>query len=296
MDYTVTESGASSSIPTPPVSPSIGNPSDGIPETGVIATVLGAYWFYQIAKEIQNVIIEASIIPSASTLNQLLSALQILFAPLANAITNVQVFGSTAASASFTPTKSRILISGVGGGGGGGGGLSGGTPMSGYAGGGGSAAAGILSGQLSCIPGAALTISIGVGGTGGAIGSAGANGSATTISGLPSQPGVIDGVFSINGGSGGNPGNSSAGYALGGALSSGSTSLTDLGSPGGIAYGYQPGAGGGTCLSPGAFPIIGSYPPTNTGNNGNSRGSGGAGGAPGYAGQNGGSGILIIEQ
>ena len=293
MDNRSFLSAASSIPPTPPSTSSTGYPIDGKPATGQPATIIGAYWFYQLGEEIRSIITAADITPSTSTLNQLLSAIQVLFAPRSDAITNTIVYGGID---TYTPIKNRFIISGVGGGGGGGGGLAGGTPVSGYAGAGGSSGSGLLSFRLVCTPGTILTITCGLGGNGGAIGEPGQDGVATTIAGLPSQPGVVDGVFTIGGGFGGNQGNSTLGYALGGPLAVYSGYLTDLGSPGGPAYGYQPGPGGGTCLSPPSFPIIGNYPGGGPGNNGNSRGSGGAGGAPGYAGQNGGTGILIIEE
>lgn len=75
MDNRKLLANAAASPPTPPASPSIGYPSNGNPASSIPAAVGGAYWFYQQAEELRNVILGASIVPSDTDLTQLLQAL-----------------------------------------------------------------------------------------------------------------------------------------------------------------------------------------------------------------------------
>lgn len=68
------------SPPAAPGSPSVGNPTDGSPGVQE-ATIPGAYSFYMLFKELENVITAAGLTPSANTLTQLLSAIPLLTVP-----------------------------------------------------------------------------------------------------------------------------------------------------------------------------------------------------------------------
>lgn len=72
-------SGANASPPAVPGTPSIGYPSGGVPGVSP-KTVPGAYWYHQVAEELRAVIVAGGQVPSQGTLNQLLTALQSLFA------------------------------------------------------------------------------------------------------------------------------------------------------------------------------------------------------------------------
>lgn len=79
MDLRAYQSGASATPPTAPSSPSIGYPTEGSPGT-TPASQPGAYWFHQLAEELRAIQVAAGVTPDKSTLNQLLTALQALFA------------------------------------------------------------------------------------------------------------------------------------------------------------------------------------------------------------------------
>jgi hypothetical protein len=75
MDASIFEAGASATAPTPPVSPSTGYPSNGNEALGIVATIPGAFSFYQILSELDNVIIGAGFARSTSDLTQLRQAI-----------------------------------------------------------------------------------------------------------------------------------------------------------------------------------------------------------------------------
>ena len=75
MDNRSFEAGAAASVPTAPASPSVGYPSDGNPLLGQPACVPGAYWFHQIGEELRGVITGSGLTPNASSLNQLVTAI-----------------------------------------------------------------------------------------------------------------------------------------------------------------------------------------------------------------------------
>lgn len=78
MDNRSWMSGGHGSAPSAPVSPSAGYPTDGNP--GVTPpTNPGAYWFHQVGEELRTVIAAGGVTPDASTLTQLLAALNVLF-------------------------------------------------------------------------------------------------------------------------------------------------------------------------------------------------------------------------
>ena len=76
MDNRAWLSGASSTAPTAPASPSEGYPTAGNISTATPATNPGAYWFHQIGEELRAIIAAAGETPSQSTLNQVLTAIQ----------------------------------------------------------------------------------------------------------------------------------------------------------------------------------------------------------------------------
>lgn len=65
------QSGAATSAPAAPPSPSNGFPTNGNPTTGTPATQPGAFWFHKISEELRNVIIAAGLTPSDADLTQL---------------------------------------------------------------------------------------------------------------------------------------------------------------------------------------------------------------------------------
>lgn len=74
------KSGASGTPPVAPAVPSLGFPTQGNPVAGVPATTPGAWWFHMITEELRNVILAAGISPDGSDTDQLLTALQAMFA------------------------------------------------------------------------------------------------------------------------------------------------------------------------------------------------------------------------
>ena len=78
MDSRYLSADASSSIPSPDDALAQGFPTEGNTDLGVLATRIGAWWFYQIGEEIRNCIIEAGITPDKTKVNQLAQAIRIL--------------------------------------------------------------------------------------------------------------------------------------------------------------------------------------------------------------------------
>ena len=72
------QSGASPTAPNRPASPSTGYPSAGNPGAGVAPTVPGPYWHHQIGEELRAVIAAAGLTPDATSLTQLLQAVNVL--------------------------------------------------------------------------------------------------------------------------------------------------------------------------------------------------------------------------
>jgi len=199
------------------------------------------------------------------------------------------------------------------GGGGQGGGYSGG--LSGAGGGGGSCREGVI----RVVPGASITVTVGVGGT---TGTSGTNGQAGTASKLTYNS--ID-IFTVDGGSGGQPGGtagagvgigtSGVAGASGGAGTSGSSAPTALwggvtyldqynlsgvaitGSAASIGGGFSTSGGGGggsSCFGTGGKGGGGNGNGGSCANGGVGAGGGGAGGGQGIAGCTGGNGQVDI--
>jgi hypothetical protein len=78
MDSRYLSADASASIPSPDNALAQGFPTEGNTDLGVLATRIGAWWFYQIGEEIRNCIIEAGITPDKTKVNQLAQAIRIL--------------------------------------------------------------------------------------------------------------------------------------------------------------------------------------------------------------------------
>ena len=111
MDH-IWESGAVSTAPLLPATPSSGYPAEG-----TSPTIPGAYWFYQITEEIRNAIIAAGIVPSANSVNQLAQAISIIGgqgSPGARYAINVLNFGAdpTGVNDSTSAIQSAITYAG----------------------------------------------------------------------------------------------------------------------------------------------------------------------------------------
>lgn len=78
MDSRYLSADASASIPSPDNALAQGFPTEGNTDLGVLATRIGAWWFYQIGEEIRNCIIAAGITPDKTKVNQLAQAIRIL--------------------------------------------------------------------------------------------------------------------------------------------------------------------------------------------------------------------------
>lgn len=81
MDLSHYEAGAVVGVPDAPASPSVGNPTNGNPQRAVPATTPGAYWFYQLQKELTHLLSEAGLAPAANDLTQLSQAITALSQP-----------------------------------------------------------------------------------------------------------------------------------------------------------------------------------------------------------------------
>jgi hypothetical protein len=86
MDLRSYQAGAAATAPPAPASPSVGFPTAGTPGS-VPATEPGPWWFHQQAEEARAILLAAGLTPSATVLNQLLTALQTLFAGKMTTIT-----------------------------------------------------------------------------------------------------------------------------------------------------------------------------------------------------------------
>ena len=75
MDLGSFEQGAAANPPPRPDAPSLGYPSGGDPLVGLAATTPGAYWFYQLQAELEQVLLGAGVTPSDSNLTQLHDAI-----------------------------------------------------------------------------------------------------------------------------------------------------------------------------------------------------------------------------
>ena len=78
MDSRYLSADASASIPSPDNALAQGFPTEGNTDLGVLATRIGAWWFYQVGEEIRNCIIAAGITPDKTKVNQLAQAIRIL--------------------------------------------------------------------------------------------------------------------------------------------------------------------------------------------------------------------------
>lgn len=96
------KSGASATPPTAPGVPSIGYATAGNPGGGIPATKPGEYWYHMITEELRAVVVAGGLTPAQGTLNQVLLAMQALFAPA----------GSVLTTASFTGSNQSLAASG----------------------------------------------------------------------------------------------------------------------------------------------------------------------------------------
>jgi hypothetical protein len=97
---------AAVAVPTRPVAPSV-----GFPQGGVTPTKPGAYWYYQIGEELRALIVAAGLAPDATTLTQVVKAINIL---TQNAGAIVCVAGGTAdaITGAYTPAIT-VLANGM---------------------------------------------------------------------------------------------------------------------------------------------------------------------------------------
>ncbi|HEX7906870.1 MAG TPA: hypothetical protein VF534_02090 [Paraburkholderia sp.] len=107
--YQIDSSGAASSMPTPGAAATPGFFTGGNPSTGTPATILDADWFNAVMMELVNIVTAAGLPPTKGTNNQVLTAVQDLFAAIGgnsaktfnvaassgpnNAVNQSQVFG-----------------------------------------------------------------------------------------------------------------------------------------------------------------------------------------------------------
>lgn len=66
---------AAAAAPSAAGATSVGNPTDGDSAQGILATAIGAYWFYQMYRELHAVLASAGIVPDVGTLTQLRDAI-----------------------------------------------------------------------------------------------------------------------------------------------------------------------------------------------------------------------------
>ena len=78
MDSRYLSADASASIPSPDNALAQGFPTEGNTDLGVLATRIGAWWFYQVGEEIRNCIIAAGITPDKTKVNQLAQAVRVI--------------------------------------------------------------------------------------------------------------------------------------------------------------------------------------------------------------------------
>lgn len=74
------KSGAVAAVPAAPASPSVGNPTEGDVVGGTPATVIGAYAFYMLFKELETVVEDGGLNPDADILTQVRDALRARYA------------------------------------------------------------------------------------------------------------------------------------------------------------------------------------------------------------------------
>jgi len=219
-------------LPTPAAAGTPGYFTDGNPGGGVAATELRSDFMNMLMMELLNVVEAAGIAPSKTTYNQVLDALNAMYAKLAGSasqtfsvapatspqhamqlgqatgrLLNVQVFTS---NGTYTPTVGTTKVRATLVGGGGGGGATSATASGSSAAAGGGAAGSAWQGIISN-PGV-QSVTVGAGGFGGSGGSGGTGG-ASSFGSLASVAGGLGGagvagtslVPGIIGG-GGNPG------------------------------------------------------------------------------------------
>ena len=69
------KSGASTTAPTAPASPSIGYPTSGDPVAGVPKTVPGPYLYHMLVEELRAIVVAGGLTPNHLVLNQVLTAI-----------------------------------------------------------------------------------------------------------------------------------------------------------------------------------------------------------------------------
>ena len=86
MDLKQYEKGAVDSKTTAPAAPTAGYPTNGDPATGQQATVPGAYWYYQIQAELDNLVKKAGLTPDHTRLTQLYEGVYKISMPVGSLI------------------------------------------------------------------------------------------------------------------------------------------------------------------------------------------------------------------
>lgn len=107
MDNRVWEDNASATPPAAPTTPSTGYPSDGDSAGGVEATTGGAYWFHQIGEELRAVIEAAALTPDETALDQMITALDLMYAP--RAVGKVEMFAMDTAPAGYLKANGALV-------------------------------------------------------------------------------------------------------------------------------------------------------------------------------------------
>lgn len=274
MDLSTYESGAVAAKPGAPTSPSSGYPTDGDPSSGTPATTPGAYWFYQMAEELNNLLTQAGVAPDHTKLTQLFDMLEARYAAKGIA-SRKQIFTSNGTF--IVPANiTTIWVSGAGGGAGGGGGTS--TTFGEGGGAGGQA----LRVPMTVTPGQSVSITIGAYGAGGAPGVDGSDGGTT----------IIQGLGQLYGGIGGSHTGGSAG---GGGTTTISSLFAFTGQGGTDALSTGPAGVGGASLFGLSGPSRSAQGPNSTGFGAGGPGGTGNNGSSGAPGGNGAPGIVIIE-
>jgi len=265
-----------------------GHFTEGDPIGGVPATVVTDDFMNDVQDELLNILAAASITPAVNTRNQVLLALQAMFATRAGLpFRNFQVV-STTSTWTRPAGVSKALVA-IAGGGGGGGGATSSTGAAG--GGGGGGCTGIRLCDVSATP--TVSVTIGTGGAGGIANNAGTAGNTSSFGSFITAGGGLGGSQSTGGSAisgGGGTASTGADFAIPG--SAGRYSLVVAGT---VTAG---GVGGDSGLGKGAgAPNISGTPTSQFTGTAGTNGAGGSGGVAYNAsatGGAGGAGVAII--
>lgn len=258
-----------SSRPTPNATVSPGYCNNNV-SGGSAATVLDPDWVNAVSAELISVLTAASISPSKSSVNQLLTALEQLFGFTRNE-TSWTAHGTYTWTVPSGVYRVKARVWGAGGGGAA-------ASSSGNGAGGGGGGGGYSEGWFSVTPGANITVTVGQAGTGGS--GYQANGTAATASSFGSYCSANGGSYGTWGSSS-SPGNGGAG----GSATGGQINLPGQGGSQSHGYNYgTAGEGGGTAMGakPGWGTVYG-------------LGGGGSGSEGGNIGSDGSDGTVILE-